>query len=259
MKKLNILCVFVILILSFTNSLFAQTFPFKAGETLEYEGKFSRAVLLNISVADLVFSVKNAPNNKDFLITADAKSKGTVLKLFRYSFLQNIESIIDTEKFRVVKTTKRDVQKNRIRDSIAEFDYLQKRVTYTETDPKDTNRPPRKIASGFEQNTHDIISAIYQLRLLPLSIGKTFEISVSDSGLVYQVPVKVTGRERLNSIFGKVWCFRVEPEVFGVNRFIAQKGSMTIWITDDVKRVPIRSKINAEIGKIEVKLKKVTQ
>jgi len=56
---------------------------------------------------------------------------------------------------------------------------------------------------------------------------------------------------------GKVWCFRIEPEVFGENRLIEQKGSMILWITDDSRRLPVRSQINANIGRIEVKLKKI--
>jgi hypothetical protein len=243
--------------LTFLSSLaFSQERPFKVGETLSYEGKFSRAVFRGINVADLDFTIKNAPNNKDLVITAEAKSKGTVLKLFRFSFIQNIESLIDGEKFRALKTTKRDQQKERIRDSVALMDYGEKRVIYTESDPKDISKSPRKIASKIEDETHDIISSIYRLRLLPLAVGKSFEITVSDSGLVYQIPVRVTARERQNSILGKVWCFRVEPEVFGVNRFIEQKGSMIIWITDDKQRLPVRSQINAEIGKIDVKLKR---
>jgi hypothetical protein len=255
MKRLLILVLFSVF-LSATS--FSQTMPFKVGETLTYEGKFSKARLPAISVAEMTFTVGSAPNGKDFLITANAKSKGTVLKIFGYSFLQNIESIIDSVKFRALKTTKLDVQKQRVRDSVATFDYSEKRVTFIETDPKDTSRPQRKIASAIAQETHDIISGIYVLRNLPLAIGKSFEVSVSDSGLVYQVPVRVTARERQNSIFGKVWCFRIEPEVFGVNKFIEQKGSMIIWITDDSRRVPIKSKIESEIGRIEVKLKKAT-
>lgn len=230
--------------------------PFAVGETLTYEGKFSK-IIRGIAVADLSFKVMNAPNNKDYLVKAEAKSKGTLLKLFRFSFLQQIDSTIEKEEFRALKTVKRDVQKERVRDSEALFDYAAKRVTYVETDPKDTMRPPRNIASTIEDKTHDMISGIYSLRLLPLAVGKKFELAVSDSGLVYKVPLRVTAREQQKTVLGKVWCFRIEPEIFGENRLIEQKGSMIIWITDDEKRIPVRSQLNTEIGKVEVKLKKV--
>jgi Protein of unknown function (DUF3108) len=232
--------------------------PFAVGEKLVYEGKLSKSVLRGISVAELTFTVAKGSEEKTYSIKADAVSKGTLLKLFRFSFIQNIESVVGIEFFRAIKTVKHDQQGDRVRNSETVFDYKDKKVTYIETDPKDTMKAPRKIATAIESNeTHDIITAIYQLRRLPLAVGKSFELSVSDSGLVYKIPVTITAREQQNSISGKIWCFRVEPQVFGNGRFIEQKGSMTIWISDDAKRLPIRSIINASVGKLDIKLKKV--
>jgi hypothetical protein len=231
---------------------------FTVGESLSYEGKMSKAIFRGISVADINFTVARASNGQDYLIKTEARSKGSLTKLFRFSFLQSFESTVEAEKFRILKTTKRDEQGERVRDSEALFDYAEKRVTYIETDPNDRMRPPRKIASGIDQNTQDLISGIYTLRRLPLAVGKTFHVTVSDSGLVYKIPVRVAAREQQNTILGKVWCFRVEPEVFGANRVIEQKGTMTIWIMDDPRRVPVRAQINTGGYKIEVKLKKPT-
>src|SRR5574338_822463 len=94
--------------------------------------------------------------------------------------------------------------------------------------------------------------------MLPLAVGKTFNLKVSDSGLVYEVPVKVTAREIQKTEIGRVMCFRVEPQVFGPGRLIEGNGSMTIWITDDARRIPVRSRVNAPIGKIEIKIQSVS-
>jgi Protein of unknown function (DUF3108) len=230
--------------------------PYKEGEVLSYEGKFSRLVLRGISVADLNFTVSKAADNKNYLVKADAKSKGTLLSLFRFSFVQNIESTIDGERFTVLKTIKRDQQNDRIRDSEAAFNYTDKKVTYVENDPKDAARPPRRIASDIVDETYDLISGVYALRSLPLAVGKNFVLNISDSGLVYQIPVRVTAKETQSTILGKVSCFRLEPEVFGAGRMIESKGSMIIWITDDNRRLPVRSQLNTNLGRIEVRLKK---
>ncbi len=232
--------------------------PFAAGEVLTYEAKYNR-ILRGIPAADLTLKVANASSDGDVLITADARSKGTLLKMVRFSFLQQYESIIATDIFRALKTTKLDVQKERVRNSEAVFNYDEDRVTWVETDPKEPMRPPRKIASSIEDQTHDIISGIYALRILPLAVGKTFNLTVSDSGLVYHVPVRVTAREQQKTELGKLWCFRVEPEVFGTGRMIEREGSMVIWITDDQRRLPVRSQINSPIGRIEVKIKAIEQ
>lgn len=235
----------------------APASPYKIGESLTYEGKFSKSILRGIEVADLNFTVTQAPEGDDFLIKSEAKSKGTLSRLFNFKFYQRLESFIDNDELRVFKSIRRDEQGDRIREGESLFDYENKKVTYYEIDPNDPARPPRRVAASLETDAQDLVSGVYMLRALPLAVGKTFEITVSDSGMVYTIPVKVTAREKQKTILGKVWCFRVEPEVFGEDRPIEQEGSMIIWITDDARRLPVRAQVNSSIGKVEVKLKKV--
>ena len=246
----------VAIAVAFAASVSAQQIvPFEDGETITYEGKVSK-IIQGIAVADLTFTVDRAAD-ADYLIKAEAKSKGSLLKLFRFSFLQRLETTVDDSGFRVTRTVKHDVQKDRVRDSEALFNYGDKRVTYTEVDPKDPMRPPRKIASEIEGTTHDLVSGVYTLRMLPLAVGKTFHLKISDSGLVYDVPVKVTAREMQKTEIGKVMCFRVEPQVFGPGRLIENDGTMIIWITDDARRLPVRSRVNASVGKIDIKIQSI--
>lgn len=259
MRKIFPALLFKLVILFGCTAVSAQPGAITTGETLNYEGKLSKAIFRGISVADISFTVAPTANGDDYLIKTEARSKGSLTKLFGFRFLQIFESTVDGETLRILKTTKRDEQGERLRESEAFFDYKDKRVTYIETDPNDRMRPPRKIASAVEGNMQDLISGIYTLRRLPLAVGKTFQMSVSDSGLVYNIPVRVAARELQTTVLGKVWCFRVEPEVFGAKRVIEQKGAMTIWIVDDAHRVPVRATINTDGYKIEVKLKKLTR
>lgn len=251
---------FVIMFAGISLKAPAQTKPFAVGEVLTYEGKISK-IIQGIAVADLTFTVDRAPNGVDFLLKTEARSKGSLLRLFRYSFLQQYDSTVESRNFRILKTNKYDEQKERVRTSEAVFDYNNRQVTFVEANPKEPARPPRKIASEIRGEVHDMVSGIYALRMLPLATGKVFEITVSDSGLVYKVPVRVTRREMQKTALGKVMCFRVEPEIFGVNRLIEQEGSMFIWITDDARRIPVRSQIKTKFGtidgKIEIRLKQV--
>lgn len=235
----------------------AKTRPFAIGEKLSYEGKASK-IIGGIPVANLTFTLSKAPDSDNYLVKTEAVSKGTLLKLFRYSFIQQYESIIDRDTFRIVKTTKHDVQKERVRDSVADFDYQKKSVTFVENDPKNPTRPPKRIASDLPGETNDIVSAIYQLRTMPLVVGRSFDLSLSDSGLVYTVPVAVTARELQKTDIGRVWCYRVEPALFGPGKFIEQKGQIIIWITEDARRLPVRGRIETESFKVEVRIKSVT-
>ncbi|MBV9217640.1 MAG: DUF3108 domain-containing protein [Acidobacteria bacterium] len=236
----------------------AQTPPSWEGippETMTFEGKLTK-LLATISIGDLTVVTKRAANGKDMVVTTDAVSRGTLLKLFRFSFDEHYESTIDPL-FRSLKTVKHDVQKDRVRDSEAIFDYGQHRVTYVETDPKSPNQPPRTIASEIGDSMLDMIAGIFYLRSIPLKVGEKLDVQVSDSGLVYKVTVSVTGREVQKSILGNVMCWKVEPEIFGVARLIDQKGKMTMWFTDDKRRVPVRTSIQTQFGRVEVKLKTI--
>jgi len=230
--------------------------PLGYGETLTYDGKLSK-IIRGIPIGTLTFTVGKAPDSNNYVITAHARSKGTLIKLSGFSFLENYESTIDPVSFKALKTVHHDVQKNRVRDSEADFDYKENRVTYVETDPKDPMRPPRKIASTLTGPTYDLISGLYALRLLPMEVGKSYDMSVSDSGLVYDIPVKITGREQQKTIFGKIWCWRVEPDVFGPGRLIEKEGKMVIWIADDPRRIPVRAQIDTVV-KVDIKLKAAT-
>jgi len=225
-----------------------------AGETLKYEGKLNW-MAMSFAIADLNFSASESPDSSGLMIKAEATSKGTLTSLLHFSFLQQINSNVDLAGFRAAKTEKHDVQKERVRDSQALFDYAQKRVTYVETDPKDTMRAPRRIASDISDPSYDLVSAIYYIRLQDLAVGKTFAVEVSDSGLVYNVPVTVTAREKQSSPFGKVMCWRVEPDIFGPGKLIDGGGKMVIWMTADSRHIPVAAKVNARVGTINIKLK----
>lgn len=239
-----------------TAAVNAAVRPFAVGETLVYDVKATK--FIGINVADLTFTLSRDPANENLIIKTEAQSKGTLLKLFRYSFLQQYESVMDPVSLGIIKTTKHDVQKDRVRDSIAEFDYAGKTVTFTETDPKEPNRPPRRIASDLPGTMNDIVSAIYTVRLRPLEVGTTFNVPISDSGLVYDIPVRVVSRERMKTAVGKVWTLRVEPNVFGHDRLIEQKGSLVIWFTDDARHLPVRGRIETESFKVDVKIRSVS-
>lgn len=232
--------------------------PFQIGETLFYEAKFSRLLLRGIEVADLTFTVVAPENNlsNKLQFKGEVVSKGSLLKLISFDFLQKFDSLVQTDNFRILQTVRRDEQGKRVRNSEANFDYSASKITYREIDPNNLMSPPRLIISPLETSAQDLISAFYYLRRQPLKIGKEFIVQLSDSGVVYQVPVKVVARQQLKSVLGRVWTLRLEPEIFGENRPLAGDGKMMIWVTDDARHLPIRSQIQASIGKIDIKLRR---
>jgi hypothetical protein len=90
-------------------------------------------------------------------------------------------------------------------------------------------------------------------------VGRSFEIAVSDSGVVYQVPVQVVEKRRKKTALGRVEAFRIEPQVFGPNRMISGEGQFSIWIANDSRRIPVSARIKTKYGTFDITLRKVIQ
>jgi len=244
--------------------------PFEPSEELVYVAEFSRALLKKVDVADFRFSARREPslhkvNDREFnqdtgaayllKLTGDVSSKGFFSKLFNLRFREQIESIVEPTPFRVKRTKKIDEQGKRAR--ISETIYDNGRVFWTEHDPNNPADTGREATAPFAGQVQDLLSAIYYLRTQPLEIGKTLEVTVSDSGRVYQVAVRVVEKKRMKTALGRVETLRVDPEVFGPNRMVPTEGRFSIWFTNDDRRIPVSARIKNKYGTFDITLRNV--
>jgi hypothetical protein len=254
----------------------AAAMPFAPSEQLVYEGEFTRLLLRGIDIAELRFKASrpaptatNAPpgeadtqtaaSAQPLLLTTDVISKGFFSKLFGVNFRFHAESQVEPNAFYALRTTKRDEQGKRLRTSETVFDQDAKKVEYTEIDPNNASQAPRVITAALEGPTQDIVSAIYFLRTLDLTPGNSFNIPVSDSGRVFQVPAKVVAeKKKMKSIVGKVSVVRIDVELFGPGHPVEEgKGKMSIWVTADERRIPIKARLSHDIGQLDITLKSI--
>jgi hypothetical protein len=243
--------------------------PFVPSEQLVYEGEFSKLLLRGIDIAELRFTASRAPvptapaggeaaAPAQFLLTTHVESKGWFRKLFGINFKYHVETMVGGDSFNVLRTTKLDEQGKRVRTSEALFDYAGKRVEWTERDPNNQGEAPRVVTAALEGPTQDIVSAVYFLRTLPLKPGHTVSLSISDSGRVYQVPARVVAeKKKMKSVLGKVSVVRLDVELFGEGRPVEGKGKMSLWITDDERRVPIKARLSHDMGQLDITLKSI--
>jgi hypothetical protein len=250
---------------STTNS---RTHWFERGEELIYVAEFSRLLIKKMDVADFRFSaskqepLSNNPNGSSkgsapysLKLTGDISSKGFFSKLFNLTFRERVESIVEPSSFTVQKTKRRDEQGKRVR--VSETTYDRGKLFWIERDPNNPGRVPRSTTVSFTGHIQDVLSAVYYLRTQPLEIGKSFEITLSDSGRVYQVPVRVIEKKRMKTVLGRVEAVRVDPQVYGPNGMVAGKGQFSIWLTNDRKRIPVSAKIKTDYGTFDITLRKV--
>jgi hypothetical protein len=247
--------------------------PFEPAEELVYVAEFSRALLKKMDVADFRFTASREPSLQKVVdsgssqdkggaayllkFTGDVSSKGFFAKLFNLRFREQVESIVEPASFTVKKTKRVDEQGKRAR--ISESVFLDGKILWTEHDPNNPSRAPRQASATFAGQVQDVLSAIYYLRTQPLEVGKTLQLTISDSGLVYQVPVKVVEQKRMKTVLGRVETLRVDPEVFGPNRLLSGEGRFSIWFTNDNRRVPVSARIKMKYGTFDITLRKVIQ
>jgi hypothetical protein len=246
--------------------------PFVPSEELVYEGEFTKMLLRGINIAELRFkALRPSPSSvtvegegqdaapAPLVLTTDVTSKGIFPKLFGMTFKFHAESQVEPNDFYAMRTTKKDEQGKRVRTSEAVFNQESKQVEFTERDPNNVGQAPRVITAALSGPTQDIVSAIYFLRTQALTPGQTFNIAISDSGRVYQVPATVVAeKKKMKSVLGKVDVVRVDVELFGPGRPVEDgKGKMSIWVTSDERHVPVKARLSHDIGTLDITLKSI--
>ncbi|MBX5479139.1 MAG: DUF3108 domain-containing protein [Pyrinomonas methylaliphatogenes] len=255
-----------------------RALPFLPQEQLVYEGEFSKLILRNINIAEFRFAARfddapppaintrgaaNPPSKCQrapglLSLTGEARADGWFHKLFGINFRYRIESKVDPESFAVLETRRYDEQGSRVRVDCAVFDRQRDQVTWIEKDPKHPAQRPNTITSQIGDALYDILSAIYVLRTKPLAPGAQFEMIISDAGHPYRVPVKVAETKRLKTILGEVETVRLEVGIFGENGLVRRDGRMSLWMTTDSKRIPVRAELSSDLGTLSIKLKRIS-
>ncbi|HVF45691.1 MAG TPA: DUF3108 domain-containing protein [Pyrinomonadaceae bacterium] len=135
--------------------------------------------------------------------------------------------------------------------------------TRIENFTRDYNTPPGESAIPSKQTvaspsaSFDLLSALYRLRSLPLAPGAAYTLSVQNGEAVYNVELRVTGRENLKSNLGSSAAIVTQARVRGNPE--ADSYRVTIYFSDDERHVPLlitarhrAGEIRAEIASAEI-------
>jgi hypothetical protein len=263
---------------------FKDSFPIPAGEKLEYEIKLSRfpvytslgvVTFENLGVvtsrqgsgaagdqqkttAPLIEGLNTeftpALDEQLWRLRATAVSKGALIALFGVDVRDRFETLVDMRDFsaRVHIKEVKEGKKHFIQSSL--FDRAEQQVKYLTTDLTNPGAPPRAKSLPREDGMLSLLSAIYFVRLQKLKEGQmlAFPISVDEEN--YQFEVLVGKRESIKTDCGKVKTIRLEPKLFGPGRFFKIQGEMTMWVSDDKKRTPLRLVAKMPKGTVTAKL-----
>jgi hypothetical protein len=251
---------------------FKNSFPFRAGEKLEYEVKYSRfPIYASVGIVTFEYlgietgaesapieglNVEFKPSAGDQFVRlrASAVSKGFLIALLGIDVKDRFETLVDSRdfaarlSFKEIKEGKKHVTQSGL------FDRERKTVNYAASD---LNKPDQKIPDKELERSDgmlDLLSAFYFVRLQKFKEGQLMRFPVSDDGVNYTFNIIIGKQERLDTECGKIKTVRIEPKLFGPGQLFSRQGEMSMWLTDDNKRIPVRLVAKTSAGTVTAKL-----
>jgi hypothetical protein len=121
---------------------------------------------------------------------------------------------------------------------------------------KDYKNKTEKTISVTE-NVQDIVSTFYFLRNHPnidkLKVGESIVVDMFFDDEVYKFKLKFIGKEDLKTKFGTARTMIFRPIVQS-GRVFKEEESLTVWISDDENKIPLRIKASLAVGSIKADL-----
>ena len=131
------------------------------------------------------------------------------------------------------------------------FDHKLKTAKVLDKKKKTTNK------YEIQSNVHDLVSSFYYLRnhypQEGVEVNETFDINMFFDNENYVFKLKYLGKDFVSTKFGEVSCLKFRPMVQS-GRVFKEQESLTLWVSDDKNRLPIRIQADILIGSIKADL-----
>ncbi|WP_298779179.1 DUF3108 domain-containing protein [uncultured Polaribacter sp.] len=235
------------LILFFLTTVFSQrkTSAYKSGEWLRY--KMSYSGWLRAGTAILEVNEKNLRGKKVFHAKGTGWTSGPIKWFFKVDDLY--ESYFDKETVKPYLFKRKIDEGGYKKHRITSFNYRSKKAYIQDfTQQKDT--------SVAFSNVQDMMSSFYYLRnydFSNLKKGKEIKLDMFLDSQVYPFRLRFLGKETLSTKFGKIKCLIFKPLVQS-GRIFKEQESVTIWITDDANKIPIKMSASLAVGSLRAEL-----
>jgi hypothetical protein len=107
------------------------------------------------------------------------------------------------------------------------------------------------------EDVQDIVSVFYYLRNHPrvdrLNVGESISVDMFFDEEVTKFKLKFIGREVIDTKWGKASAMMFRPYV-QAGRVFKEQESLTVWISDDENKVPLRIKASLAVGSLKADL-----
>lgn len=218
---------------------------FKSGEWLRY--KMSYSGFLRAGTAVLELSEKDFNGKKVFYTKGTGWTSGAVKWFFKVE--DRYESYFDKDTIKPYLFKRKINEGGYKKHRITSFNYKSNKAYVQDfTVQKDT--------SVVFSRVQDMLSAFYYLRnynVKNMKKGEEIGIDMFMDSQVYPFKLRFLGREILKTKFGTLKTMIFRPLVQSGRIFKAQE-SVTLWITDDENKIPVKLSADLSVGSLRADL-----
>lgn len=218
---------------------------FQPGEFLKYKIHYG---LLNAGFATVELKEKNQEN--DSLIHAVGKGWTTGMVGFLFKVEDTYESYFNEA----------NLQPKHFIRNIDEGGYTQDKEVFFDFEKKEArevnHKKSTKSSYFIENDVQDILSSFYYMRSIDFSkLQKNDSIDVNMFFDAKMNPIKliVLDREVIKTEFGKIKSIKIRPLVLK-GRVFKDEENVTLWISDDLNKIPLRIKASLLVGSAKADL-----
>jgi hypothetical protein len=240
MKKLFLFFLLIITVSSFDSP---QEDAYAVGEWFKFRIHYG---IVNAGYATLEVKDATINNKKTFHVIGKGYTTGMSRFFFKVDDLY--ESYIDKETRNPYQFVRKIDEGGYTKNQEGFFNQSSNRVVV-----KDYKHKTEKTLY-IPKNTQDILSTFYYLRNHPnidkLKIGEAVSIDMFFDDETTKFKLKFMGRENITTKFGVVPAMIFRPLVQS-GRVFKEQESLTVWISDDDNKVPLRIKASLAVGSIK--------
>lgn len=242
MKKIIVLLLFITTV-SFDSR---QTEAFDVGEWFKFRIHYG---IVNAGFATLEVKEATINNKKVFHVIGRGYTTGVSKFFFKVEDLY--ESYIDKDTRNPYQFVRKIDEGGYTKNQEGFFNQSENIILV-----KDYKHKTEKTFS-IPRNTQDIMSSFYYLRNYPgidkIKPGEFVAIDMFFDDTTTKFRLKFLGREDITTKFGVVPTMIFRPLVQS-GRVFKEEESLTVWITEDENKLPIRIKANLAVGSIKADL-----
>ena len=224
-----------------------DSLSFQAGEWLKF--KLSYSGWMKAGNATLEVSESTYQNIPVYKVVGKGWTTGAIKWLFNVE--DHYESHFDKVTGKPYKFVRNIDEGGYTKNRIVNFDHVQNKALINDL-KEGTNS-----TVDIEQNIQDLVSAYYYLRnnydTATIKEGDVVELNIFFDSETFLFKLKYLGRETINTNFGKIKCLKFRPYVMA-GRVFKEEESLTLWVTADKNKVPIKIKADLQVGSLRADL-----